>query len=51
VNALDLQELLGQPVGKGEPLPPGVLATMRERAEADATPQPTDGPASDSLES
>ncbi len=51
VNALDLQELLGQPVGKGEPLPPGVLATIRERAEAAATPQPTDGPASDSPES
>jgi uncharacterized protein YecE (DUF72 family) len=51
VNALDLQELLGQPVGKGEPLPPGVLATIRERAEATATPQPTDGPASGSPES
>ena len=31
VNALDLQELLGQPVGQGTALPEGVLATIRER--------------------
>jgi uncharacterized protein YecE (DUF72 family) len=40
VNALDFQELLGQTLGKGQPLPEGVLATLRERAqkqESDAT--------------
>jgi uncharacterized protein YecE (DUF72 family) len=37
VNALDLQGLLGQPVGLGTPLPDGVLATIRERAQ---TPHP-----------
>jgi uncharacterized protein YecE (DUF72 family) len=35
VNALDLQDLLGQPVGLGSPLPEGVLATMRTRAGHD----------------
>lgn len=40
VNALDLQDLLGQPVGGGEPLPPGVLTTIRHRnGEHDVTPQ------------
>ncbi len=32
VNALDMQELLGQPVGKDQPLPPGIVATQEERA-------------------
>ena len=36
VNALDLQELLGQPRGQGHELPEGVLATMREREAAEA---------------
>ena len=31
VNALDMQELLGQPVGLGTPLPEEVQATIRER--------------------
>jgi uncharacterized protein YecE (DUF72 family) len=31
VNALDLQDLLGQPIGGGHPLPEGVLTTIRER--------------------
>ena len=31
VNALDLQGLLGQPVGKGEPLPEPVAETLRQR--------------------
>jgi uncharacterized protein YecE (DUF72 family) len=34
VNALDLQELLGQARGQGRELPDGVLATMREREGA-----------------
>jgi len=33
VNALDLQALLGQPVGNGNPVPPAVEETIRERAE------------------
>jgi uncharacterized protein YecE (DUF72 family) len=37
LNALDLQGLLGQPVGLGTPLPDGVLATIRERTQ---TPHP-----------
>lgn len=36
VNALDLQDLLGQSIGKGEPLPDGVLQTMGERAAREA---------------
>ena len=36
VNALDLQELLGQPRGQGHELPEGVLATMHEREAAEA---------------
>lgn len=32
VNALDLQGLLGLPVGRGQELPEGVLQTIRERA-------------------
>ncbi|HLJ81282.1 MAG TPA: DUF72 domain-containing protein [Ktedonobacterales bacterium] len=35
VNALDLQALLGQPTGKGEPLPDGVRETRREREQRD----------------
>ncbi|HET9111755.1 MAG TPA: hypothetical protein VFN78_13080, partial [Ktedonobacterales bacterium] len=31
VNALDLQALLGMPVGQGQPLPEGPLRTIRER--------------------
>ncbi|MBF6591115.1 MAG: DUF72 domain-containing protein [Ktedonobacterales bacterium] len=34
VNAFDLQALLGQPVGKGEPIPDGVRETMRTRDTA-----------------
>lgn len=47
VNALDLQGLLGQPVGKGEPLPEPVVETIRAReaehpASDDAPPsEPT----------
>lgn len=33
VNAFDMQALLGQPVGKGEPLPSGIEETIAERAE------------------
>lgn len=44
VNALDLQELLGMPVGKGEPLPPAVLETIRERAQNEATRPATPDP-------
>lgn len=33
VNAFDMQELLGQQVAKGEPLPPGIEETIAERAE------------------
>ncbi|HLY32183.1 MAG TPA: DUF72 domain-containing protein [Ktedonobacterales bacterium] len=33
VNAFDMQELLGQPVGLGQPLPPGVIATQQAREE------------------
>lgn len=40
VNALDLQELLGQPLGKGQPLPDGVLATLRERAQQSGDAEP-----------
>jgi uncharacterized protein YecE (DUF72 family) len=36
VNALDLQELLGQARGQGQELPAGVLDTMRERDAAGA---------------
>ncbi len=39
VNALDLQGLLGQPVGRGQPLPEPILATIRERAGRDASGQ------------
>ncbi len=35
VNALDLQGLLGQTVGKGQPLPEGVLTTIRERVDSE----------------
>ena len=38
VNALDLQELLGQPRGKGQPLPAGVLATIAERDKTNPSP-------------
>lgn len=38
VNALDLQSLLGQQVGKGEALPEPVLATIAERDAKAATP-------------
>jgi uncharacterized protein YecE (DUF72 family) len=38
VNALDLQQLLGQIPGRGQPLPDGVLATLREREQAGAHP-------------
>src|SRR5262249_14913516 len=31
VNAFDLQALLGQPVGEGNPLPEPILETIRER--------------------
>jgi uncharacterized protein YecE (DUF72 family) len=31
VNALDMQELLGQELGQGQPVPEGALATIRER--------------------
>jgi uncharacterized protein YecE (DUF72 family) len=34
VNALDMQELLGQEPGQGQPLPEGALATIREREQA-----------------
>lgn len=37
VNALDLQQLLGQVVGGGQPLPEGVLATIRERTGHDVS--------------
>jgi uncharacterized protein YecE (DUF72 family) len=37
VNALDLQQLLGQVVGGGQPLPEGVLATIRERSGHDVS--------------
>lgn len=47
VNALDLQGLLGQPVGKGYPLPEPVAETIREResrpVETEAAP-PTGTP-------
>ncbi len=33
INALDLQELLGQPVGLGDTLPEPIQASIRERAE------------------
>lgn len=36
VNAFDMQELLGQQVGKGEPLPPGIEETIAERAEKES---------------
>jgi uncharacterized protein YecE (DUF72 family) len=40
VNALDLQALLGQVPGKGQSLPDGVLATMREReTQSSARPE------------
>lgn len=42
VNALDLQLLLGQPRGKGQPLPDGVLATLREREQENSAAQTTD---------
>lgn len=35
VNALDLQLLLGQEVGQGQPLPESVLETLRERETAE----------------
>jgi uncharacterized protein YecE (DUF72 family) len=38
VNALDLQTLLGQIPGKGQPLPEGVLATIREREAQPSKP-------------
>jgi uncharacterized protein YecE (DUF72 family) len=38
VNALDLQDLFGLPVGKGQPLPPGPLRTIRERDGGGAEP-------------
>ncbi len=45
VNALDLQDLLGQPIGGGQPLPEGVLATIRERAGHDESGKaPRTGP-------
>ncbi len=34
VNAFDLEELLGQPVGNGQPIPEPVKATIREREAA-----------------
>lgn len=34
VNALDMQALLGQEPGMGQPLPEGALATIREREQA-----------------
>jgi hypothetical protein len=37
VNAFDLQLLLGQEVGHGEPLPPPVLETLRQREEGAAS--------------
>jgi uncharacterized protein YecE (DUF72 family) len=33
VNALDLESLLGLPVGNGQPIPPIIGATIQERAE------------------
>jgi uncharacterized protein YecE (DUF72 family) len=36
INALQLQDLLGQPVGKGEPLPPTVDAQRLATADAEA---------------
>lgn len=39
VNALDLQGLLGMPVGQGQALPEGPLRTIRER---DGGPEPAD---------
>ncbi len=42
VNALDLQELLGQPRGQGHELPPGVQATIAERAASEAAAEPSD---------
>ncbi len=39
VNALDLQELLGQEPGQGTALPEGVLQTIRERALNAASPE------------
>lgn len=42
VNALDLQELLGQPRGKGQPLPDGVVATLRERETTASDPKAAD---------
>jgi uncharacterized protein YecE (DUF72 family) len=41
VNALDMQELLGQPVGKGQPLPAGVQATIAERERTTPPPPPS----------
>jgi uncharacterized protein YecE (DUF72 family) len=43
VNALDLQELLGQPRGQGHELPAGVLATIAERAASEAQAGSGDG--------
>jgi hypothetical protein len=45
VNALDLQELLGQSVGQGTPLPEGVLVTMRERDQQTDTAAASDSDA------
>jgi uncharacterized protein YecE (DUF72 family) len=44
VNALDFQDLLGQPVGLGSPLPEGVQATIRERAGDGEHDNPSSGP-------
>lgn len=41
VNALDLQDMFGMPVGLGQPLPEGPLRTIRER---DGGPAPTSAP-------
>ena len=43
VNAFDMQELLGQPVGKGEPLPPGIEETIAERAEKEQAKEEDQG--------
>ena len=47
VNALDMQELLGQPAGKGEPLPESVAETMRTREANQPEPGSEPEPPSD----
>jgi hypothetical protein len=44
VNAVDLQELLGQLRGQGQQLPEGVQATIQEREEVQAAQAGADNP-------